>query len=423
MPTYLPFDFTDAEFERLLPRKELPLPRKALPPKPPPTALPPAHTLRPPGPTSNMGIAGILAAIMAGLGGDVSEDARRFYEERDKAGQTGDYTRRGPDSIPPDVAPEPAPEPAVSYAGDGRYTFRSGKGAFNEPISTDRPEGMTYAPGRAGQATESLRARGGRYGGAAGFLNDLESAAASRSRTADALSKLDPRQRDTLALFDQFITKPAAEESAFMAPSLKALEDISAKEQQRREMEDIGKALGVPEVKSEAGVKRVKDIRGEQRAQAEAKLSQDREKRLRVHEENTQQWRMGQPPSPKLIEMRAEQILADEGYDTVRVGTNWQVMKKNTNRPTQDSEQLWTGATRRAQQQLMTERGQSASAVKHPAVVMGETVAKQNPKDPRVLNMPKSIAALKTSHPEMFFPDGKPMPAAVEEAAKQNFGR
>ena len=331
--------------------------------------------------------------------------------------------REGAAASMPSMNPEPestlpVPEPAVSYTGDGRYTFRSGKGAFNEPTYTDRPEGMTYNPS-AGRSREGLK----RYGGAAEDLNTLDEVFNQRLA---AFERARPNmQVDPMALFEQMVAKPSAETQATMAKPFAELSALADKTRQNREMEAIGQLFGMPAgtPTSKEGLERIKGIRGEQRAQGEFQLSQDREKRLRVNAENTQNWRMGQPPSPRIIEMRAEQILADEGYDTVRVGTNWQVMKKNTNRPTQDSEQLWAGATRRAQQQLMAERGQSASAVKHPAVVMGETVAKQNPNDPRVLNMPKSIAALKTSHPEMFFPDGKPMPAAVEEAAKQNFGR
>ena len=286
-------------------------------------------------------------------------------------------------------------------------------------------EGRTPEGLRADLAAESLRARGGRYGGAAGFMNDLEAASASRMRTADRIAQLDPRQQDTLALFDKFVGQPAAEEGAFMAEPLKALDAITEKEQNRRAMEALGAAYGLPPGTpvTEESLKTYKGIRGEQRAEAESTRAGQRERRLQTGAENTQQWRMGQPPSPRLIEMRAEQILADEGYAAERISGNWQVSKKLGGNPVANSEQLWADAMRRSQQQLMSERGQSASAVKHPSVVMGETIAKQNPNDPRVLNMPRSIAALKTSHPEMFFPDGKPMPAAVEEAAKQNFGR
>ena len=341
--------------------------------------------------------------------------------------------------LPPTVELE-AQEPGVSDAGNGRYTFRRGKGASNEPVYTDRPEGMTYRPGAADVAASQLQ----------NFMRDKYGADYSNERTvgtpewkaggAESLKysqlfdEVARRAPKNIGLMDEVLGAWGASSQTQRASEQdlqKQLQGIDETARKRQEMEAIGEALGLPRGTplSPEGLKTYTGVRGEQRAQAgeqraqgSANLADRRERRMATTAENVQQWRMGQPPSPRLIEMRAEQLLADEGYDAVQVGRNWTVTQKNTMRPVEDSAKLWADAQRRAQQQLMGERSQGQSP-EHPAVTEVKRAGDANPNDPRVIQYKNSLAALKSAHPELFLPDGRPTRAAEEEAAKQNFGR
>ena len=297
------------------------------------------------------------------------------------------------------------------------------------PAPTEMPRGEPVAP--AGtmfsdpQAANKLRAYtaskyggAGRYGGAAGYMNDLESAFDARMRAFETM-----RQRpdlDPVALFEEMVARPTAETQATMAGPLKELEAITGQEQKRRESEMIAQALGLPEgaALSPEGLKTYTGVRGEQRAEREDVRAGQREKRLQAGQEFYQGQQRGKEPPIRAQEARAEQLLAAEGYNVERVGGNYYVMKGRSEVP--NSDQLWNDAMQRARQQMT---GGAGAQQAHPAVEAAKRAAQMNPNDPRVIQMQRSIAALKATSPEMFYPDGRPKPEAVIEAAKQNFGR